>query len=182
MLWILNRTCRTVNRKSQGPDVTPPHPAKTSLGGQHNPERFELCDHAIPHRPLLPMPPPPDITSNGQAVPFMDSANLWLLKRFDLYSDTYGYHYTESFEVGPAQSKQQALLLGCPTATTCWSADRELASVVHHHFCEADSRVRCSCLAHHLHKPSSKTIVIDLGKRAWKPAYFESSLFIIHEC
>ena len=29
---------------------------------------------------------------------------------------------------------------------------------------------------------SSKTIVIDLGKRAWKPAYFESSLFIIHEC
>ena len=34
----------------------------------------------------------------------------------------------------------------------------------------------------HLHKPSSKTIVIDLGKRAWKSAYFESSLFIIHEC
>ena len=25
-------------------------------------------------------------------------------------------------------------------------------------------------------------IVIDLGKRAWKSAYFESSLFIIHEC
>ena len=35
---------------------------------------------------------------------------------------------------------------------------------------------------YHLHKPSSKTTVIDLGKRAWKPAYFESSLFIIHEC
>ena len=34
----------------------------------------------------------------------------------------------------------------------------------------------------HLHKPSSKTIVIDLGKRAWKSACFESSLFIIHEC
>ena len=34
----------------------------------------------------------------------------------------------------------------------------------------------------HLHKPSSKTTIIDLGKLAWKPAYFESSLFIIHEC
>ena len=37
-------------------------------------------------------------------------------------------------------------------------------------------------LAKHLHKPKSKTIVIDLGKRALKPAYFESSLLIIHEC
>ena len=27
-----------------------------------------------------------------------------------------------------------------------------------------------------------KTTVIDLGKLAWKPAYFEGSLFIIHEC
>ena len=25
----------------------------------------------------------------------------------------------------------------------------------------------------HLHKPSSKTSVLDLGKGAWKPAYFE---------
>ena len=33
----------------------------------------------------------------------------------------------------------------------------------------------------HLHKPSSETIAIDLAKRAWKSAYFESSLFIIHE-
>ena len=30
----------------------------------------------------------------------------------------------------------------------------------------------------HLHKPSSKTIVIDVGKRAWKPAYFESSYLL----
>ena len=40
---------------------------------------------------------------------------------------------------------------------------------------------RLKALETQLHKPSSKTIVIYLGKRVWKPAYFESSLFIIHK-